>query len=131
MAVTLGGYDRTEKLDSVFLLMEEVYHAQNGDLTPEDEAIVLSTEPFDGGEDKIITFSDKFVNGRKSYKCALCAYHFGKCRHRATSQSIDGVTGVSTFRFCPACAASMLKVWSDPEILVRRFAVADILWRRD
>ena len=131
MALTFGGYDGTEKLDSVFLLMEEVYHMQRQCLTPDEEEVVLGTEPFDGGEDKIVTFSDKFVNGRKSYKCSLCAYRFGKCRHRATVQAIDGVTGPSTFRFCPACSFSMLKVWEDPEIMVRRFAIADILYRSE
>jgi hypothetical protein len=87
VALTFGGYDRTEKLDSVFLLMEEVYHMQRQCLTPDEEEVVLDTEPFDGGEDKIVTISDKFVNGRNSYKCSLCAYRFGKCRHRATVQA--------------------------------------------
>lgn len=129
MAVTSGGYDRNSRLDSVFVLMEEVYHDQFPPLTSEEETAALDVDPFDGGDEPYTTLSDRFVNGRNAYKCSLCLQRFPRCRHRVTTQVVHGIQPPMAFRFCGACSRSCAESLSgDGEGLVRRFQIANIVW---
>ena len=75
-------------------------------MSPEQEAACLMTDPFDGGEDNVVVFSDRFVVGRKEYQCGVCLGRVEKgSRHRAIRERLDEM--VATNRVCVACCEAM------------------------
>lgn len=76
----------------------------NKTLTPAQETLALSHNPFDGDETDVSNLGNKFVIGRKAHECFQCTEVIepGE-RHRAMTERNHEERTIKTFRFCSAC----------------------------